>query len=487
MIRQSLELKLGQRLTMTPQLQQAIRLLQLSTIELQQEIQQALETNVMLEVGETLEHDLEPELQIATAEAEAERVSAEADEAHIDSEHLPDEPELQDPWAQGDEGSYSGKGDGDGWDFNQTPDNASAGLHQHLLWQLDLNTFSDTDRIIALTIIDGIDDDGYLRESIESLQSTLASSFEEITTEEIETVLHRIQRFDPVGVGGRDLQETLLIQMDIMTDKRGVYPVARLLVQEHLQVLAGRDYNSLMRKLKISEDELRDAITLIQSLDPRPGARFTPNKTEYIVPDVYVRRTKQGWRVELNPAVAPNLQVNQVYETMIRTNDTGQQVETLKQQLQEARWFIKSLQSRNDTLLKVAACIVERQQGFFDHGEVAMQPLVLREIAESVHMHESTISRVTTQKYMLTPRGILEFKYFFSSSVGTIGGGECSATAIQAMIRKLIATENPRKPLSDSGLVDLLTKAGINVARRTIAKYREAMSIPPSNERKRLT
>lgn len=487
-MRQSLEIKLGQRLAMTPQLQQAIRLLQLSTLELQQEIQQALESNMMLELDEGGD-DASPGPLEASEPAAAEELKATeeaAEPTELNADYDLDEIGLQDPWSQGDEPvSSASHGDGEGWDFNQTPAEATDELREHLLWQLNLAPFSEADRAIALAIIDSIDDDGYLQTSCEAILEDLQEALD-IGLEDIQAVLRRIQRFDPVGVGARDLRETLLIQLAAQATPSDVHQVAAELVAQHLDLLAARDFNALQRKLKITEAGLKEAIELIHTLNPRPGSQISRSKTEYVVPDVYVRKLRGVWRVDLNPDTTPSLRINRMYEGLIRRADSSQGNETLKQHLQEARWFIKSLQSRNETLLKVARSIVERQQSFFELGEVGMQPMVLREIAEAIGMHESTISRVTNQKFMHTPRGILEFKYFFSSGVSTSDGGEASATAIQAMLRKLIAEENPRKPLSDSKLADCLIKAGINVARRTIAKYREGMSIPPSNERKRL-
>ncbi len=467
-MRQSLQLKLGQRLTMTPQLQQAIRLLQLSTLELRQEIQEALESNLMLEQSEESTPD---------TEAAAERTDSTAD----------DEPQedalVAERWDEGWSGEGSG---GDGWDFNQTADDRGGNLRDHLLWQLELSPISDEDRLIAVTLIDAVDGDGYLSVPLDQLLEELREQLPEIETAEIEAVLHRIQRFDPVGVAARDLQETLQLQLAVLHDERPPARLARTLVGEHMPLLCARDYATLRRRLKCDEQELAAALRLIQRLNPRPGGHIGGERTEYIAPDVFVRKSARGWQVELSPGVAPRLRINSMYEGLIRRADNSRDNETLKQHLQEARWFIKSLQSRNETLLKVAGSIVERQQAFFEYGEEAMQPMVLREIAEAVSMHESTISRVTNQKYMHTPRGVFEFKYFFSSHVSTADGGECSATAIQAMIRKLVAAEDPRRPLSDAKLAEKLLADGINVARRTVAKYREALAIPPSNERKRL-
>ncbi|HXF07319.1 MAG TPA: RNA polymerase factor sigma-54 [Candidatus Acidoferrales bacterium] len=478
-MKQSLHLKLGQRLAMTPQLQQAIRLLQLSSLELQQEIQAILDTNLMIENGAG-DDDEDAAIDYAEGEAEstppesaAEPLAELAGGEDFDSA-------WEDPWSQGDDTG----GSAEAWDFNQTPSQDGGELRDHLLWQMRLGHFSESDEAIALAIIDAINEDGYLTESLESLVAEVGP---ELATEpeEILAVLRRVQGFDPVGVGARDLREALLLQLRAQAPSNSRMTAVKL-VEHHLDLLASRDFATLQRRLKITEDELCAAIELIQRLNPRPGAQISRKTASYVVPDVIVRRSGKTWRVELNAETIPKLRINRMYAGLIKRADNSRDNETMRQHLQEARWFLKSLQSRNETLLKVATSIVERQQGFFDHGEEAMQPMVLREIAEAVGMHESTISRVTNQKYMHTPRGIFEFKYFFSSHVATVDGGECSATAIQAMIRKLIAAENPRKPLSDSKLTEMLLADGINVARRTVAKYREFMSIPPSNERKRL-
>jgi RNA polymerase sigma-54 factor len=355
---------------------------------------------------------------------------------------------------------------------------------------MQLTPFSDTDRAIAMSIIDAINEDGYLYIPLEEIYQGIIQNTptdeEPIGYDEVEAVLHRIQQFDPLGVGSRDLKECLLVQLHHLANDTPHLKTTIELVQNHLDALGSRDFKRIMRQMHISQNVLTEAIQLIQSLDPKPGSGITPAAPEYIVPDVLVRKKNGQWTVELNPDTMPKIRINQQYAGMIRRTDNSDDTNSLRNHLQEARWFLKSLQSRNETLLKVARCIVERQRGFLDYGEEAMRPLVLRDIAEAVEMHESTISRVTTQKYMHTPNGIFEFKYFFSSHVNTTEGGVCSATAIRAILKKLIAAENPDKPLSDSKLADLLMKQGIKVARRTVTKYREAMLLPSSNERKRL-
>jgi RNA polymerase sigma-54 factor len=343
--------------------------------------------------------------------------------------------------------------------------------------------------VVATAIIDSINDDGYLGAPIEDIHQGLVRELGEdadLELDEVEAVLHRIQQFDPLGVGARDLVECLHTQLAQLDPDTPWLREARQLAAEHLTLLANRDYTQLMRRMKLSEPELLQVIELIQSMNPRPGSQLARNTAQYVVPDVFVTKRKGQWVVELNTDAIPRLRINRYYASLVRRADNSEDNNYLRNHLQEARWFLKSLQSRHETLLKVARCIVDRQRGFFEYGDEAMKPLVLRDIAEVVEMHESTISRVTTQKYMHTPRGIFEFKFFFSSHVGTADGGECSATAIRAIIKKLVAAENAVKPLSDSKIADLLADQGINVARRTVAKYREAMAIPPSNERKRL-
>lgn len=490
-MKQSIQLRLGQNLTMTPQLQQAIRLLQLSTLDLQQEIQTVLDSNLMLEMAED-DGEAPNNTQQATDTAgetpPAASTTAEGDPPSMNTDNIPDDLPVDSVWEDVYDGatSYSQSAPDDRQDNYDTQQRSGESLHEHLTWQMELTPFSDTDRAIAMAIIDSIDDHGYLATTTEELHQGISVE-SNIELDEIEAVLHRIQRFDPVGVGARSLSECLAIQLQQFPADTPMLAQALELVQHHLDLLGGRDFAALMRRLKLTEEQLQQIIELIQTLNPRPGSQTSGPAPEYIVPDVLVTKIKGKWRVELNPDTLPRLRINTQYASMIRRADNSADNNYLKNHLQEARWFLKSLQSRNETLLKVGTCIVERQRGFLDHGDEAMKPLVLRDIAESVEMHESTISRVTTQKYMYTPRGIFEFKYFFSSHVGTSDGGECSATAIRAIIKKLIAAENPAKPLSDSRLAELLLDQGIHVARRTVAKYRESMSLPPSNERKRLT
>jgi RNA polymerase sigma-54 factor len=469
---------------MTPQLQQAIRLLQLSSLELQIEIQEALETNPLLEVEEDYDYD-EP----GVARRDEDNGSREISE--LENTDIPEDLPVDSKWEDTYDNTQSMSSSGPSADSDFERDNqdeSSDSLQQHLLWQMRLTPFTETEQAIATTIIDSIEDDGYLKTTLEEIQQSLGEEFAEVELDEIETVLHRIHHFDPVGVGARDLRECLLIQLRLYESTVALKHVELLteLIDKHLDTLAKRDYAQIKRALKVSDDELTDLVRSIQLLNPRPGSSIQTDKTEYIVPDVYAIKVNGRWQLSLNPDNAPKLQIAEHYASLINRADSSEENTYLKNNLQEARWFLKSLQSRNETLLKVTQAIVERQRDFLDHGEEAMKPLVLADIAETVEMHESTISRVTTRKYLHTPRGIFELKFFFSSHVGTESGGECSATAIRAIIKKLVAAENPRKPLSDSKIADILGEQGINVARRTIAKYRETLAIAPSNERKRL-
>jgi len=494
---------MGQQLTMTPQLQQAIRLLQLSTLDLQQEIQEALESNPLLELEEVSDSPDSPESNSqenefsSSDEYSASTSSSEADQAMGDdysgedsweNNDIPDELSVDSDW----EDIYinttlpaSGPMlDADDFDF-ESRNSKSGTLQDHLDWQLNLTPMSDSDRLIAMAIIDGIDPNGQLTVTIESIHASLMRELD-IEEDEVLAVLHRIQQFDPVGVGYRDLKECLSLQLAHMEPKTADVELAGLIINDYLSQLASHDYAHIMKSLKVRESELKEALKIILSLNPKPGSEITPSDATYIVPDVFVSKKNGRWLVELNPETAPRVRVNPEYAMLANSKSSESDSNFIKENLQEARWFIKSLHSRNETLMKVASKIVEHQQGFLDYGDEAMKPLVLHDIAEAVGMHESTISRVTTQKYMHTPRGIYELKYFFSSHVGTEGGGECSSTAIRALIKKLVAAENPKKPLSDSKITQLLSEQGINIARRTIAKYRESLSIAPSNERKRL-
>ncbi len=498
-MKQSLQLRIGQHLTMTPQLQQAIRLLQLSTLELQSEIQEALESNPLLEDVAESEATESPS-EVAQSSAGEAGLPASADEAatttadpqdqvvDLQDTRIPDELPVDSSWEDIYETlpattpASSAADDSRAYE-NQGPTVKT--LHDHLLWQMQLTPFSESDLIIAESILDSIDEDGYLSTRLEEIHQGLDEQLE-IEFDEVEAVLHRIHCFDPIGVGAANLRECLLLQLQQMESAAPGVSEAIALVDEHLALLGSRDFTQLMRRMRLSSEQLQRAIEVVQSLNPRPGSLVATAHAEYIVPDVHVRKVTGRWRVELNVEAMPRLRVNAHYAGMVRRADSSSDNTYIKNQLQEARWFIKSLASRNETLLKVASSIVERQRGFLEHGEEAMKALVLYDIAEELGMHESTISRVTTRKYMHTPRGIFELKYFFSSHVSTATGGSCSSTAIRALIKKMVAAENVVKPLSDNKIAMVLSDQGINVARRTVAKYREAMMIPPSNERKQL-
>jgi RNA polymerase sigma-54 factor len=504
----SLQLKMGQQLTITPQLQQAIRLLQLSTLDLQQEIQEALDSNPLLELEEVSEitdspesssddNQLKEDSEIITGASTQELSDREgSDDFSIgdnwEDKDIPSDLAVDSCW----EDIYTNTtlpASGpvyDADDFDPDSRNTKTGtLQDHLNWQLNLTPMSDGDRLIAMAIIDAIDTDGHLAVSIDSIHAGLIRELD-IDEEEVIAVLHRIQQFDPVGVGYRDLKECLTLQLAQLEPKTPDVEVAARVIDNHLDQLASHDYAQIMKSLKIKEPELREALKIILTLNPKPGSEITSSDVSYIIPDVFVSKKNGRWLVELNPETAPKVRVNSEYAMLAINSVDKKNSEAdsnyIKENLQEARWFIKSLHSRNETLMKVSTKIVEHQKNFLEYGDEAMKPLVLHDIAEAVGMHESTISRVTTQKYMHTPRGIFELKYFFSSHVGTEGGGEASSTAIRALIKKLVAAENPKKPLSDSKITELLSEQGIKIARRTIAKYRESLSIAPSNERKRL-
>ncbi len=478
-MKQSLQLKLSQHLTLTPQLQQSIRLLQLSTVELNQEMETFIQSNPLLEraddwdegggapMGEPYE---------SRTETTPEPAAEEREPAALDSF------EEGGWWAEG-----AGRGGRDDDDEEQDSRQAVAEtqtLRQYLNWQLNLLPLSERDKIIVSLLIDALDDDGYLTMSVEELLAILPPELEvEVEDIEVHTALKHLQNFDPPGVGARNLSECLALQMETLPEDTPYREPAFQIVRHHLNALASRDYASLKKTLKCDDDTLRGAQQLITHLNPRPGGDFAPVDTRYVVPDVVVKKTKGIWTVSLNPDAMPRLRVNRLYADILSRNRDASHSQ-LSAQLQEAKWLIKNIQQRFDTILRVSQAIVDRQRHFFEHGEVAMRPLVLREIADAVGLHESTVSRVTTQKFMATPRGVYELKYFFGSHVATETGGACSATAIRALIKQLVGAENPKKPLSDSEITKLLADQGIVVARRTIAKYRESMQIPAVNLRK---
>lgn len=493
-MKQSLQLKLGQQLTMTPQLQQAIRLLQLSTLDLKQEIHEFLESNPLLELDDDEQAYVDIPASIESKSA-VESPADHSEEERVDSEwteSIPEELSIDSNW---DDTYQSSATAGDSHNFdNQSFEgdsdfesrNAPAeSIQDHLIWQLNLTHMSDRDIEIAYAIIECVQPDGYLSISPEDIWESLSSELDDLDIEEVTAVQHRLQRFDPVGVCSIDLRDCLLVQLEAFRD-HPLYKSTHNIINHYLPLLGSRDFTQLSRKTRLKEEALKDIILLIQQLNPRPGSAIDAGDTDYVIPDVTVRKKQDVWQVELNNDALPPIKINETYSAMASTAATSEDATYIKTSLQEAKWFMKSLQSRNETLLKVASCIVSRQIDFFELGEEAMKPMVLHDVAEEVGMHESTISRVTTQKFMHTPKGIFELKYFFSSHVNTASGGECSSTAIRAMIKKLVAEEPAKKPLSDNKLAAVLADQGIQVARRTVAKYREAMNIPPSNERKRL-
>jgi RNA polymerase sigma-54 factor len=469
MLKPALQLKLGQQLTMTPQLQQAIKLLQLPVLELQAQVLEALETNVMLEADEDEPVDL-------TA---SEQPTSDGDDGDAPGAEEEVVVEMEDPWADSAPAGESRAHDDDDRPFEYS-DAREQDLHQHLVWQLEVSRLDPREVWIGEAVVDALNDDGYLTESAADIALSLSADLP-VSVEDVERVLAFVQTLDPAGVGARTASECICLQLAQLEADTPGRDLALRVARDHLQEVADRDLGSLRRHLGADEDELHSALALIRGCNPRPGSAFEGSQPQYVVPDVFVRRTDQGWAVEINPASVPRLRVNQGYAGLVaRSADYA----TLRAQLQEARWLIRSLEIRNETLLKVARTIVQRQSAFLERGEEAMQPMILRDVADAVSMHESTISRVTTGKYMHTPRGIFEFRYFFSSHVAGADGEDVSSVAIRARIRKLIGEEEPGRPLSDAQLAEMLAREGVKVARRTVAKYREALGLASSSERR---
>ena len=459
MLKPSLQLKLGQSLTMTPQLQQAIRLLQLPVLDLNAQIQDALEENIMLEMEDL--PDVPQTSGESTAEIEAIR--------------------AEDSWqSRSDQQIQDGGWNGEGRPISEFADESGQTLRDHLLWQLEMEDFTPRQTIIGEAIIDSINDDGYLAIELDEVAGYLDEETN-VTAEEVEETLIKVQRLDPIGVAARSIPECLILQLRQLDTATPGLSLAIELAEHNLDRVANREYGELRRSLRTSEEDLHAALALVKSCNPKPGLAVSPAAAEYVIPDVFVRKIDNRWQVEISPTGVPRLSVNQQYARLLR--GSGDHA-VLRTQLQEARWLIRSLEIRNETLMKVATCIVSRQTDFLEHGDEAMKPMVLRDVAEEIGMHESTISRVTTNKYMHTPRGVFEFKYFFSSHLSSANGEDQSSTSVRAKIRKLIGTENPAKPLSDSKIANLLADEGISVARRTVAKYREAMNIESSSERR---
>ena len=490
MLKPSLQLRVGQQLTMTPQLQQAIRLLQLPSLDLQAHVRETLETNVMLEAEDelALEAPLEPQLEVPPEGAREEAAPVEEKYAELDGNAVASADEREEPeveiadeaWGEQTSGPSDSPWSGDdrSSDFS---DQHGQTLQEQLIEQLELAKLSPVDLAIARVIADAITDDGYLHDDLEDVRLSLKPEIE-ASYEDVERVLAAVQSLEPAGVGARSLGECIALQLRQLHPDTPARDIAIRVALEHLDLVANQQLVLLRRQLRCSESDLEMALALVRSCHPRPGAAVNPAQAEYVIPDVFVRRTDHGWIVEINQATVPRVRVNQGYANLIsRAPDHAM----LRTQLQEARWLMRSLEIRNETLIKVARCIVQRQTSFFELGEEAMEPLILKDVAEAVEMHESTISRVTTAKYMHTPRGVFEFRYFFSSHVAAADGTEMSSTAIRAKIKKLISQENPEYPCSDSKLAEILSQEGIPVARRTVAKYREGMQIAPSNERKR--
>jgi RNA polymerase sigma-54 factor len=473
MLKQSLQLKLGQQLTMTPQLQQAIRLLQLPTIELQAHIRELLESNVMLEQDEDSESVAYDSLP--STETTPQTAAAPEPESPVEV--------IEDTWADQSvgpsESPWSGSGDEDRQ--LELADSSGQTLQDHLLWQLELAHLAPREVAIGRAVIDAINDDGYVIEPLDAIGATLKPELDP-TPEEVERILNIVQLFDPPGVGARSLSECLLLQLEQLDPATPGLAVANTIARSHLERLAERELSALRSELHTSEAELEAAIALVRSCNPKPGSVISGSAAEYVVPDVFVRRTPRGWSVEINGATLPRVRLNQSYANLVGRSASHA---SMRAQLQEARWLLKSLEIRNDTLTKVARSIVERQSDFLERGEEYMRPMILRDIADAIGMHESTVSRVTSGKYMHTPRGVFELRYFFSSHVEGSDGSGTSSTAIRAKIRKLIRDEDPSAPLSDSRIAEILSAEGIPVARRTVAKYRETMGLAPSNERRR--
>jgi RNA polymerase sigma-54 factor len=490
-MKQSLQLRVSQHLALTPQLQQSIRLLQLSTLELHQELEQILADNPMLErTDDPLDHAIRllADGAIGAVGTVQEGASMEANAQPAESEMSFDTPEAADTSTNGDSE----------WSFDdvartsKAPDDDDARpqleahettLREHLLEQMRVTVSNLRDRALVELIIDALNDNGYLEEPLEEIHARLPEELE-VELEELSIALNLLQSFDPPGVGARHASECLALQIKrfekvAMVTRR----MALTIVQDYLSLFAQRDFNKLRKALDCDDEDLREAQAIIKRCNPHPGACFATDTSDYVVPDVIVKRTRNGWQVMLNHDVMPRLRVNSLYANILKQNKGEGSLGT---QLQEAKWLIKNMRQRFDTILRVAQAIVERQRNFFSHGAVAMRPLVLREIADTLGLHESTISRVTTQKYMLTPHGMFELKYFFGSHVATEAGGEASSTAIRALIKQLIGAEDPKTPFSDSKIADMLAEQGMVVARRTVAKYREALKIPPVNLRKSL-
>jgi RNA polymerase sigma-54 factor len=467
-MKQSLHLGLGQQLRMTPQLQQAIRLLQLSTLELEQEIQETLYNNPILEIDEQSEVEAPEQTEPNAAESSASEQQEEIRDVEFHS--------LRD-----------NRDHSSGFDERfDLEDTQSQTLQEYLLWQLNLTALSQIDKRIGEIIIDAVDQSGFLSIDIAEIKAALGSC-EEVDEDDILAVLHRIQRFDPLGVASRNLNECLSVQLNMLSADTEGMAIARTILDRYLELLPKTDLSGLAKRMRKSTDEVESGLAVLKSLNPKPGYDWSAEAPDYIIPDLVMTRIQGGWVVSLNSSNQTRLRINPEYVSLAKASEEPKTKEYLRSHLQEARWFIRSLESRNDTLLRVARAIIEYQADFFDQGPEAMRPLILRDLAEKLELHESTISRATSNKYLMSPRGMFELKYFFSSQLSTTTGGEASSTAIRALISRLIKAENPAKPLSDNQLTRRIEEQGIKVARRTVAKYRELEGIPPSSERRRIS
>lgn len=479
MVNPSLQLRLTQKLAMAPQLQQAIRLLQLNRIELRDYIQELVDANPLLDHEDTVESDVEDSKEVSLEAEMAEKRKAERAEEYGSDDYETDQRQRdndQEQWA--DSGGWS-----DEFTERQIADTSSTSLREHLLAQIRLAHFSELDAAIATGIVYALDDDGFLAEDINGIRESLLPEVR-VEEDEIIAVLHRVQRLEPVGVASRDTAECIRVQLRAQPTGTPGVDLALRLVRDYLDLVAANDYEQMLRETRATSENLKQALELIRGLEPRPGARFDNRRDEYIVPDVYVQLDGDKWVTTLSPESNPSLRLNKFYINLLRKSG-GEDANYLRGRLQEARWLLSSLEMRNNTLLKVSQCIVDKQMAFLSDGEISMQPLILKDVSEEVGVHESTVSRATTRKYMLTPRGIFELKYFFSSHVRTVDGGMISATATKARIQILIENEPPKRPLSDQEISRLLRETGICAARRTIAKYRESLGIGSSSERRR--
>ncbi|HKJ18949.1 MAG TPA: RNA polymerase factor sigma-54 [Xanthomonadales bacterium] len=468
MAEQSLQLRLTQKLALSPQLQQAIRLLQLNRIELREYIQEVLDENPILERDESEGSQDDPEGNEASDTSETDSID--------EFDQWDEEVSEYDSWTES-EGGFEPSTE------MQIPDPDEDSLNEHLLWQINLGRFSETDAAIATAIVFALDEDGFLPDTVEEIRSSLAPELL-VSPEEVTAVLHRVQRMEPIGVASRDAGECIRVQLQALPGDTPGRDLALRISRDFLDLVADHETEALRKQTRSSEEALKCALDLVHSLEPRPGARFDNRRDEYLVPDVYVTHNEGEWRVSLSPDNDPGLKLNRYYISLLRKSG-GKDAEYLRGRLQEARWLLASLELRNRTLISVAQCIVELQEDFLEHGDLAMRPLILKDVSEAVGVHESTVSRATTRKYMLTPRGIYEMKYFFSSHVHTDHGDPVSAIAVKARLQILLQNEPHEKPLSDQDLSDLLRQTGIRAARRTVAKYRESLGIGSSTERRR--